>query len=268
MADQAKHLLIEASGVYTTAGLTAEMWAVTLRAALVFGTVDEAGTLPTNWNPVAASVNRTETNWTIRGNWGISGGPGLTFSPDDYLDGQLAPAFTAWMAQPAISSAAKLTTLKVYPVGSPLGKAVPAPPYSQGTPMVLEWTGSNPVGGGPSSILPLQIALVASHTTPQPGRRGRGRMFLPAQNTSTLTSGRVSSTITASALAAQIALLEAVALDTGVDPANSSVRPIITGKPYDSYGMITGVSVGDVFDTQRRRRNAISETRSTGTPSY
>lgn len=263
-----KHLLVEASGSYTGLNLTTEIWAVTVRMALVFGTVDQAGTLPSNWEPVAANVNRTETLWKITGNWGISGGPGLTFSPDDYLDGQVAPAFTAWIAAAPISGLVQLDQCKVYPIGAPTGKAVPAPPYSQGTPIVLQWTSANPTGGGGIDIMPPQIALVASHTTPQPGRRGRGRMFLPGMPIASNDNGRIASTPQSAALAAQIALLEGLSLDAGVDPANLSVRPIVTGKPYVNYGMITGVNVGNRYDTQRRRRNSLVETRISGSPSY
>lgn len=263
-----KHLLVEASGVYTNAHLTEEIWAVTVRCALVFGTVDEAGTLPSNWNPVAANVNRTETDWKITGNWGISGGPGLTFSPDDYLDGQVAPAFRTWIAAGAMSSLVQLTSCKVYPIGSPTGRAVPAPPYSQGTPIVLDWTQNFPVGTGTSGVFPPQIALVASHTTPQPGRRGRGRMFLPGLAISTDDTGQIKTGSQTTVLDAQIALLEALSVDGGVDPANFSLRPIVTGKPYVNYGMITGVNVGNRYDTQRRRRNQLTETRISGSPSY
>jgi hypothetical protein len=42
----------------------------------------------------------------------------------------------------------------------------------------------------------------------------------------------------------------------------------VTGKPYSSYGQITGMSVGDIYDAQRRRRRQLVETRVTGALSY
>ena len=56
----------------------------------------------------------------------------------------------------------------------------------------------------------------------------------------------------------QVALLQGCSY-TGTGPNLWNVRPVVTGKPYVNYGVITSVSVGRVLDTQQRRRNAISE---------
>lgn len=258
------HLLLTFGGSYTAAPPSQETWANTLRLALVFGSIDPVGTLPNNWAPQANPINRTEANWRITGNWNVSLN-GATFNPDDFLNDQVAPALTTWIGGNAQSSLVRLDWAKVFPIGTN-GKAVPAPPYSQGTPCLLEWTSSNPTGGSGSSILPLQVAGVVSHESAQIGRRGRGRMFLPGMSTANLAAatGQFSNTIMTSMLAKQQALLTAL---TGSAPGTEAAhwQPIIVGKPWTSYAVINQVTVDSVPDTQRRRRRSLVGTKVTGT---
>lgn len=262
-----KHLLLTCQGDYTDSALAAETWQVGIRLALNWGNVDEVGTLPNTWDPVAASINRTETDWTITGNWKAH--QGFTdFNPDDYLNDQAAPAFATWLsAVSGMSSHTRIRALKVYPIGTN-GRAVPAVPYATGTPCELTWTGNYPVGSNSGSHLPLQIAAVASHRTSQTGRRGRGRMFLAGLNQGAVgADGLFSSSWCTGTTAAQVALLEALAYTAGVGLL-PHVRPIVTGSPYVNYGLITQVRVGNVPDTQRRRRRSLPETYQSGTPTY
>jgi len=39
------------------------------------------------------------------------------------------------------------------------------------------------------------------------------------------------------------------------------VKPIVTGAPWTHYGVITSVNVGNVADSQRRRRRQLVEAR-------
>jgi hypothetical protein len=255
-----KHLLLTAIGDWTDSALAGEAWQVGVRLALVFGgSVDPVGTFPSNWDPTALAINRTETNWTIQGNWDAKTGTN-TFEPDDYLNDQAAPAFISWFgAISVISNKCRLRQLKLSPIGTN-GKLVPAPPYSTGTPVVLDWTASYPVGINGGEILPLQIACAVSHRTAQVGRHGRGRMFVPGFTGSATNSHGVMSTGLATSIAAsQASLLEALAY-TSSDPTGARVRPVITGAPWTHYGVINQVRCGTVLDTQRRRRRSIAET--------
>lgn len=259
-----KHLLLEIGGGYTSgAGLENEIWACTLRFAAVYGSVDAVGTFPNDWNPVAASVNRTETSWTIAGNWKLDAGAGYYFTPDDWLNDVVAPTAVTWLSTVIAASTVTLETLKLYPIGAPTGKSIPAPPYTQGSPMLLTFTGTLPHGGGTSYAFPPQNSVVASHRTNQTGRRGRGRMFLPPMAADgTTAGGRLTPTRQAAILAAQVAMLEAMIFSgSGLDLWN--VRPVITGKPFVNYGVIAQAQVGDVIDTQQRRRDRLTETRLT-----
>lgn len=134
--------------------------------------------------------------------------------------------------------------------------------------MTLTWTSSNPVGGNANSHLPLQVAAVVSHRTPQVGRRGRGRMYRPGLTTgATGTDGQFASTFMTSILAAQVTLLE----DSNVElstPYVINTRPIITGAPWNNYGIISAVSMDQVPDTQRRRTDSLTRTVTTSPVSY
>lgn len=264
-----KHMLLTIRGSYTAGALAAEQWQVGLRLGLFAGPSGDSapavGTLPNNWEPEAVNISRTETNWTIDGNWDIDLGLGASFAPDDYLNDQVAPAVYDWFQTSIHWSGARVDSLQLYPIG-PGGTVVPAPPYSQGTPCTLTWTGSKPVGTASGGVLPLQIAVVASHRTPQTGRRGRGRMFLPGIAASFVGSdGQIAGTQRQDAADRQATFLEAL---TYVDVLTEwQIRPIVTGAPWTQYAFITQVQVGSVPDTQRRRRNALVETVSTATVS-
>lgn len=252
-----KHLLLTISGDYVPNTLPGEIWQNTLRLALVMGAVDPVGTLPDNWEPVAATIARTETNWTINGNWTVVGPPTQDFDPGDYLNDQVAPAITTWMAFNKCSNQVRVRRLELAVIGAPSGNQVPAPPYSTGTPCVLEYTSAYPVGSPSTTQLPPQNSIVVSHRTQQIGAAGRGRMFLPSPTSGSLAGAKIQSADQTAIADAQHDLLVALGVEVSDDV---NVRPIVTGAPWNKYAVINQVRVGSVMDTQRRRRNRIAET--------
>lgn len=261
-----RSLLLRASGDYVPNTLPGEIWQNDIRLIMVFGAPDPIGTLPNNWDPESWPISRTETDWNITSNWRVSH-VGAGFSPDDYLNDQAAPAWASFMSSANLSNQCRLRTLELFPIGSPDGNAVPAPPYAHGTPATLTWTSSYPVGGSSSTQLPPQDSIAVSWKTGQVGPRGRGRMFLPSATSAALSGGHVATTPQSDITAAAVALLEGLAY-TGSGIGSVNVRPIVTGKPFEQYGVITQASVGSIVDTQRRRRNRLTEVYVTGTPSY
>lgn len=260
-----KHLYLVIAGDYVPNTLPGEIWQVGLRLALVFGAVDPIGTLPSNWDPVASTIARTETNWTINGNW-IVNGPGVDdFDPGDYLNDQVAPAVAAWMPQTQCSNQVRVRSLELSVCGAPSGNQVPAPPYAVGTPCRLEYTSSYPLGNSSSTQLPPQNSVVVSHRTQQIGSHGRGRMFLPAHTSAALSGAKLSSATVDDIVEGQQALLAALGVEVSDDV---NVRPIVTGAPYVNYAVINSVRVGNVMDTQRRRRNRLTETYTSGAVTY
>lgn len=124
-----------------------------------------------------------------------------------------------------------------------------------------EYTFSGEDGTG-SATKAFQTSVVASLRTATPGRRTRGRMYFPALGAAIDTStGRLSSPTTGAVAAAVVELLQDVADEaTSVNPS-AAVVPTVWSRENESGSVITSVEVGDVLDTQRRRRDKLAEVR-------
>jgi hypothetical protein len=68
-------------------------------------------------------------------------------------------------------------------------------------------------------------------------------------------------------LTAQVTLLEALAL-AGDPVTGPNVQPIVTGGAFTNYAVISQVRVGNIFDTQNRRKRQLPETYVSDTVSY
>lgn len=84
-------------------------------------------------------------------------------------------------------------------------------------------------------------------------------MYLPPFDRACMSNLVLSSSVATSTAAAMVAFLEALTLDG----ATSGIwcTPIVTGAPYTAYGAVNSVQIGNVIDTQQRRRASIEETR-------
>lgn len=102
--------------------------------------------------------------------------------------------------------------------------------------------------------LPFQCALGVSWKTDLATRAGRGRIYLPPISVSNMAAGRVG----ASSVTGIVAAVDAfwAALDT------AGLALVIRHKAAHSSTTVTGGNVGNVIDTQRRRRNKLVEIRS------
>lgn len=109
-------------------------------------------------------------------------------------------------------------------------------------------------GTAAGSPLPADVALVLSLRTNLANRRGRGRFYLPQPAVSQVTAtGRVvPATVTNIVAAAQAAW-------AGYNLAAS--RPVVYSRTGRTIENITTYDVGDLFDTQRRRENALTQVR-------
>lgn len=258
-----KHIYATFSGGYIAAAtpLAAETWQFGIRFALVFGDVDPIGTLPSNWDPFQTTINRNETDWTISGNWSIQGPMTKTFSPDDWLNDQVAPAAVAFMGTSGLFSAsAELREINVYPIGAD-GNSVPAPPYAAGSPIKL--TLKTPKVGGGSGSNPPQVTAVVSLLTQQVGRKGRGRFYTPMPAGSpTGTGGQAGVMLTtwqSNLATAAKAFLEDASF-VGVSAGDPRIQPIVVGSPWTNYASVQNIRIDSVFDTQQRRRRQLTGT--------
>lgn len=124
---------------------------------------------------------------------------------------------------------------------------------------------TSPIAGSFACILPPQAAIVASLRTNTPGASGRGRLYWPALGAALGNTGRVSATDTASAATGfktylgQMRTALATAFPTiGFDTA-------VRSKTTKTTLYVVRLQVGNVIDTQRRRRDRFPETYSSVT---
>lgn len=259
MADnQATHLYVVLQGSYRSAALTGEVWQTGLRFATRPGStapVETGDFIP--FGVVAANHNAVEANWTISGNWTTE--MGITdLNPADWLNDQICPAAKALISSVNFSSDVQLDAALVYPIRSPDGKVQPAIPYSQGSPVRADFTGTKPSGGGAQSV-PLQISCAAGLRTSQTGRRGRGRMFLPPAPNSYLGNGFWTSAAVSALSTAVKVFVEALRLD-GNGPGGVYASPCITGAPFTAYSLVNQLRIDNIPDTQQRRRRSLTPT--------
>lgn len=127
---------------------------------------------------------------------------------------------------------------------------------------------ATPIAGAlGAGIMPPQVALVAQLAAASPvGLGAKGRMYLPGISAAiTGATGKISSTDAASVANGLRTFLDAAESATnspGYVINASKGRP---GVPFTApvNRRVTQVRVGDVYDTQRRRRNSLTETYST-----
>jgi len=118
-------------------------------------------------------------------------------------------------------------------------------------------------GGNGGAALPPQVALVATLTTARVrGYGSKGRMYLPGINHNVDTTGHLSVTEQTNIKNGMVTFLNSVNANVGGGSEvvlNSALSAGIPGHPA-LMEPITGVRVGNVYDTQRRRRNQLQET--------
>lgn len=118
-------------------------------------------------------------------------------------------------------------------------------------------------GGGGSGILPAQLALVASlEASPDRGLAGKGRMFLPGVNEPVGSDGRISLTDVLPILTNLRTMFNSINASTVLTGSIINASKGGTGQnlapPVNR--VVANVRMGNVYDTQRRRRNSLTET--------
>lgn len=156
-------------------------------------------------------------------------------------------------ASTSVSSAFKYEMCKVAMISQD-GKTIAdsAQYYSPATPVS---------GGGTSNAFPPQVSLVATLANSLPrGLATKGRMYLPGINAALQPDGKLASISTTPIANNLKAFFDEIHLDADL-PGNPVLASIGRG-PLKLDGAIRNVSqirIGSVYDTQRRRRNALQE---------
>lgn len=114
-------------------------------------------------------------------------------------------------------------------------------------------------GTGTTSTLPYQSSLVASLRTAGFGGSARGRLYWPATGVPlTAATFRVSSSNVTSALAGVKTYLTSVTTALDASLVNSPVLSVWS-RTNNSTQPVNSIQMGDVIDTQRRRRDKLPE---------
>lgn len=155
-----------------------------------------------------------------------------------------------------ISSACRLTYAKLNAVGED-GK------YTDGTTIERSYGTTGVAGGSPSALVyPNQIAAVISTTTEIARGYGHaGRYYLPLPSAAVVASTGLVAVEDATALANQaIAFINSLSSGSISGPIGSMNVCVMSRHGTGSTHEVTGVRVGRVLDTQRRRRRSLPET--------
>jgi len=116
-----------------------------------------------------------------------------------------------------------------------------------------------PAAGNGNDPNPFQSSLVISLRTPLGGASGRGRIYWPATgvqlNTATL---RPSAAVVTSALSGAKTLLSGI--QTAIDTTLDGISLVVWSRKLLSTSNVNQLQMGDIVDSQRRRRDQMVET--------
>jgi hypothetical protein len=107
-------------------------------------------------------------------------------------------------------------------------------------------------GTSASQMLPHEVALVVSTRGAAANRKDRGRFYLPPPITTDVTAGLVTGSVVTRFANAAAILINSL--------QGAAFTPVILHRDFTDTA-ITEVSVGNVWDVQRRRRNKLIEVR-------
>jgi hypothetical protein len=118
--------------------------------------------------------------------------------------------------------------------------------------------------GGTTPKMPPQTAIVASLRSQTPGASGRGRLYWPAVglglDATTLRLVGADVTAASTGFKTYLSAIGAAILSTGAWAPWTAMPLVVLSRTKNQTFPITNILVGNVADTQRRRRDAMPET--------
>lgn len=125
--------------------------------------------------------------------------------------------------------------------------------------MAAEFVPPAPIVGAGGPNKPYQTALCASLRTGKPGRSYRGRLYFPALAIAVSSTDARISPVLSTTLSDQIAgWLTAVGIE-GSFLGRTRAEPCIVSQVKQERTTVQTVAIGNVLDTQRRRRDSLVE---------
>lgn len=257
-----QHIYLTAHGSFVSGSWVGESAQFGIRLAILPAlNMPEKGTIfdvPMNGDVVTDQGTAAGTHGTLTRTWTARrGGTGSTENCDAGFQVDLAE--DTWTFLDAMksntSSAFRWSGVKIAPVGTKIkdGESVGV---TLGTSAIYQFT--TPLAGTAASMLPPQCALAISTRANILGRRGRGRIYLPAVSASNIDGeGRWASGYTTAARAAFVTYLNALQNLPGTPDYLPTLAIMSPGKTEAVRP--SEVRTGNRVDTIRSRREQVSE---------
>ena len=252
-----QHVYVTAHGVYTSANWVGEVAQVGVRCVLSRSvSVPGRGsiwTLPTgNGDVEAAYATVAGPNGTLTQQWTARvGQTGSPVNADAGVQIDLAEDMRTFIASCSarISNYFRWTHVKIAPVLASGKYGGPSSIYNFTSPVI---------GGDATGMLPPEVAIAVSWRAPVLGRRGRGRVYLPATAQDAIVQdGLVSASWQLALANAAKTLVANLENFPGVDGLNGTFVTMSAGSA--SAVIPTEARVGSHADSQRRRQQDVPE---------
>lgn len=253
-----QHVYLTAHGAIQSGHYAGETAQIGVRLAIADTTAEPAkGTtfaIATNGDVAVDSGTTAGTNGTLTRTWTARLGPiGSTNNADDAWQIDLAEDMRTFLLalQGYQSNKFAWTHVKIAPILADGKYGAPAALYQL----------TSAIAGTSSSPQPPEVACAVTFRAPVIGRRGRGRMYIPAISAGSTVldgDGCVGSTFSTALKNAAVTLVS----NLENAPGTEDWGPILM---VTSAGSSTGVRpsqvrVGNHFDVQRRRQSQVNET--------
>lgn len=254
------HLRVVWSGKRKNADLAGEIWQFGIHMMPTLGSAfTSTGAPPLAFTAASAALSASGSGYTISGNYLLEGGVN-DIDPVDYINDQCRVAITDYLAAASLFPLdVYCDEIEVYPIGADghvLGDVNGIFKAS------LSFT-SNTVADGTTtgaSFSPF-TSWGVSLKTPANTPRGRGRFFPPPIATAYVNTvtGLMDATQRGTYATSAEAFLTNASFTDGVN--NVYVRPVVIGSPFTTAYPVTAVTVDNIPDTQRRRKNGLTSVR-------
>lgn len=255
------HIYLTAHGEWTSSAWLGEKAQIGLRLPIVqdaaMPAVGSIFSPVENGDVVQDNGTQAGTNGTLTRTWSARlGGVGSATNADAAMQADLADDFWTF-----------LNALKTYQHNSFKWTHVKIAPVlvdgTYGAPSAIYQFTSAITGGNANACLPPELALAVSFRAAIIGRRGRGRMYIPALTSQALTSadGTVAAATASGIRDMAVTLLGNIDNLPGTEEYSTIVAVMSAGS--STAVRPAQVRVGNHFDVQRRRQHQAVETYST-----
>lgn len=256
------HIYVTAHGEYTETAWVGEKAQMGIRLPIANeASLPEKGSI---WTPITNgdvaldSGTQAGTNGTLTRTWSARLGPtGSATNADAAMQADLGDDM--WTFLNTIKARQvpgfKWTHVKIAPILSDGKYGAPSAIFQFTNPLV---------GTGTGNGMPPEVALAMSFRAPVIGRRGRGRMYLPALASGSCQNadGTVASAPATSVIGALQTLVSNVENLPGTEEYTTVVSVLSAGST--TAVRPSQVRVGNHFDAQRRRQHQVTESYSIG----